>query len=89
MSELTLAELKGRWTEVLDRVLEEDRIAWLAFFDARLVSLNDGKLLLSFVDPLKFGGDHNFKSVRKPEHTAKLASAIFEVTGQNLEVTEE
>ncbi len=89
MPELTLTELKAQWNQVLDKVLEADRIAWLAFFDARLVSLKDGKLLLSFADPAKFGGDHNFKSVRKPEHTAKLVSAIFEITGQNLEVIEE
>jgi len=89
MPELTLTELKAQWNQVLDKVLEADRIAWLAFFDARLVSLNDGRLLLSFADPAKFGGDHNFKSVRKPEHTAKLVSAIFEITGQNLEVIEE
>ena len=89
MPELTLTELKAQWNQVLDKVLEADRIAWLAFFDARLVSLNHGKLLLSFADPAKFGGDHNFKSVRKPEHTAKLVSAIFEITGQNLGVIEE
>jgi hypothetical protein len=89
MTQISLADLKLQWNQVLDALLDADRIAWLAFFDARLVSLNDGKLLLSFIDPQKFGGDHNFKSVRKPEHTAKLAYAIKEVTGLNLEVIEE
>jgi hypothetical protein len=35
---MQLAELKNRWNEVLDLLLLEDRIAWIAFFDARLVS---------------------------------------------------
>ena len=85
---MQLSELKSLWNKVLDALLEEDRIAWLAYFDARLVSLESGKLLLSFADSEKFGGDHNYKSVRKPEHTAKLVSAILKVTGINIEVVE-
>jgi len=85
---MDLTELKAQWNQVLDSLLEEDRIAWLAYFDARLVSLDSGKLLVSFADSEKFGGDHNYKSVRKPEHNAKLVSAILKVTGQSLEVVE-
>ena len=85
---MQLSELKSLWNKVLDALLEEDRIAWLAYFDARLVSLDSEKLLLSFADSEKFGGDHNYKSVRKPEHTAKLVSAILKVTGINIEVVE-
>ena len=85
---MQLSELKSLWNKVLDALLEEDRIAWLAYFDARLVSLESEKLLLSFADSEKFGGDHNYKSVRKPEHTAKLVSAILKVTGINIEVVE-
>lgn len=32
---MDLAQLKIQWNEVLDQLLEQDRIAWLAFFDAR------------------------------------------------------
>ena len=85
---MDLIELKSQWNQVLDLLLEQDRIAWLAYFDARLVSLDSGKLLVNFADSEKFGGDHNYKSVRKPEHTAKLVSCIHAVTGQNLEVIE-
>jgi hypothetical protein len=85
---MDLVQLKGVWNQVLDALLEEDRIAWLAYFDARLVSLDSGKLLLSFADSEKFGGDHNYKSVRKLEHTAKLVSCVHAVTGQTLEVIE-
>ena len=87
-SEFSLETLKTSWNEVLDAVLEVDRVAWLLWFDARLVKL-DGKVLeVSFADSEKFSGDHNFKSARKPEQTAKLVSAIFEVTGMQLEVIE-
>ena len=85
---MDLIELKSQWNQVLDLLLEQDRIAWLAYFDARLVSLDSGKLLVNFADSEKFCGDHNYKSVRKPEHTAKLVSAILKVTGINIEVVE-
>ena len=85
---MDLIELKSQWNQVLDLLLEQDRIAWLAYFDARLVSLDSGKLLVNFADSEKFGGDHNYKSVRKPEHTAKLVSEILKVTGINIEVVE-
>ena len=49
-SEVTLEEMKSRWNLVLDLLLESDRIAWLAFFDARLVSLSEGRLVIRF-DP--------------------------------------
>jgi hypothetical protein len=81
-------DLKAQWNEVLDELLSVDRIAWLAYFDARLVSLDGAKLTLNFADSEKFGGDHNYKSIRKTEHTAKLVSAIKNVTGQELEVVE-
>ena len=87
-SEFSLETLKTSWNEVLDAVLEVDRVAWLLWFDARLVKLDGNVLEVSFADSEKFSGDHNFKSARKPEQTAKLVSAIFEVTGRNLEVIE-
>jgi hypothetical protein len=43
---------------------------------------------VSFADSEKFSGDHNYKSARKPEQTAKLVSAIFAITGMTLEVIE-
>ena len=80
--------LKSTWNQVLDDLLESDRIAWLAYFDARLVSLNGNILTVSFADSEKFGGDHNYKSIRKPEHTAKIRASITKVTGEDLEVVE-
>ena len=87
-SEFSLDPLQASWNQVLDAVLEVDRVAWLLWFDARLVKLEGNVLEVSFADSEKFSGDHNFKSARKPEQTAKLVSAILEVTGQKLEVIE-
>ena len=87
-SEFSLETLKSSWNQILDAVLEVDRVAWLLWFDARLVKLEGNILEVNFADSEKFSGDHNFKSARKPEQTAKLVSAILEVTGQKLEVIE-
>jgi len=85
---MEFSELKAQWNQVLDDLLETDRIAWLAYFDARLVSLNGSQLILNFADSEKFGGDHNYKSIRKPEHTDKIRASIKKVTGMDLEVME-
>jgi hypothetical protein len=87
-SEFSLQTLKSSWNQVLDAILEVDRVAWLLWFDARLVKLEGDVLEVSFADSEKFSGDHNFKSARKPEQTAKLVSAILKVTGQKVEVIE-
>ena len=87
-SDFSLETLKTSWNEVLDAVLEVDRVAWLLWFDARLVKLDGNVLEVSFADSEKFSGDHNYKSARKPEQTAKLVSAILKVTGMTLEVIE-
>ena len=49
-AELTLADLRQRWNEVLDELEATDRIAWLAFFDARIADLTDDVLTLDFSD---------------------------------------
>jgi len=87
-SEFSLETLKGSWNSILDAVLEVDRVAWLLWFDARLVKLEGNVLEVNFSDSEKFSGDHNFKSARNPEQSAKLVSAIFKITGLKLEVIE-
>ena len=87
-SDFSLETLKASWNQVLDAVLEVDRVAWLLWFDARLVKLDGNVLEVSFADSEKFSGDHNYKFARKPEQTAKLVSAIFTITGMKLEVIE-
>jgi len=88
MSELTIDAVKARWNDVLDAVLETDRIAWLAFFDARLVSIEGGVLTLNFSDPQKFSGDHNFSMARNPRHIALLQEKFAEIFGATVEVRE-
>ena len=78
---MQLADLKNRWNEVLDLLLLEDRIAWIAFFDARLVSYENNCLTLDFSDSQKFSGPHDFKAARNPDHTKKLIFAIKQVFG--------
>ena len=74
-----LAEIKSRWNDVLDILESQNRVAWLAFFDARLVSLDNNILKLSFVDAEKLSGAHNYAHVRKDSHRAALESAIKEI----------
>jgi len=50
MTPLDLQRVKERWNEVLDKLESENRVAWLAFFDARLVNFDNNQLKLSFVD---------------------------------------
>ena len=78
---MDLAQLKIQWNEVLDQLLEQDRIAWLAFFDARLVAYEDDQLTLDFADSQKFANPHDFKKVRNPSHTQALIQAIKSVLG--------
>jgi hypothetical protein len=86
--EYTLDRLKVVWNEILDLLLEADRIAWLAFFDARLVLLAPGVLTLNFSDVTKLSGDHNFSIARNPKHNALLRDAIKKVTQLDVEIVE-
>ena len=78
---MQLEEIKNRWNEVLDLLLEKDRITWLAFFDARLVSFENNQLTLDFADSQKFANPHDFKKTRNQSHTKSLIEAIERVFG--------
>ena len=78
---MDLAQIKEQWNSVLDLLLEKDRIAWLAFFDARLVSFENNQLTLDFSDSQKFANPHDFKRSRNPDHTQLLINAIKTVLG--------
>ena len=86
---LTLPEIKSRWNEVLDLVERENRVAWLAFFDARLVSFDNNQLRLSFVDAEKLSGVHDFAAVRKESHRKVLEQACVEIFGEQIEIMTE
>ena len=78
---MQLEDIKNRWNEVLDLLLEKDRITWLAFFDARLVSFEGNQLTLDFADSQKFANPHDYKKTRNPSHTKSLIEAIERVFG--------
>ena len=87
--DISLAHVKNRWNDVLDDLERKNRVAWLAFFDARLVSLQGNQLRLSFVDAEKFSGSHNFSAARKPEFIAALETSINAVLGSSLVIITE
>jgi hypothetical protein len=89
MNQLDLMTLKSRWNEVLDHLERENRIAWLAFFDARLVSFDNSQLKLSFVDAEKLSGAHDYSFVRKDSHRAALEEAIKEIFGYSVVIIAE
>ena len=78
---LDLSGVKARWNEVLDSLLAKDRIIWLAFFDARLVSFEGNSLSINFMDSQKFGGQHDFSMARNPKHILVLQESFHEVFG--------
>ena len=86
MSELNLQGIKSRWNEVLDLVERENRVAWLAFFDARLVAFDNNQLKLSFVDAEKLSGMHDFTAVRKDSHREVLERACVEIFGEQIAI---
>ena len=89
MSSLDLQCFKDRWNEVLDLLERENRIAWLAFFDARLVSFDNNQLKLSFVDAEKLSGAHDYSYVRKDSHRAALEAAIKSTFGISVAIITE
>ena len=83
---MELIELKSRWNEVLDELEASDRIAWLAFFDARLADLTDGVLTLDFSDATKFQDGHDLKKTLPESSHNSLILAIQKIVGVTLEL---
>jgi len=82
---LTLTDLRSRWNEVLDLLERSDRITWMAFFDARLASLEDQVLTLDYSDSAKFGGAHGYSDTRVKQ-LEMLQDAIHEIFHVQLEI---
>jgi uncharacterized protein (DUF4213/DUF364 family) len=85
---MELIELKSKWNDVLDLLERRHRVAWIAYFDARLVSLNENVLTLQFIDAEKLSGSHDYKATRNDRIRGALESAIKEVTGNEIRVIE-
>ena len=85
---MELHDLKSKWTEILDRLERRNRIAWLAYFDARLSALQEGVLRLDFRDSAKLAGGHDLGMARKSEQRTALEEIIEEVTGEKVRIEE-
>jgi hypothetical protein len=83
---LTLEDIKARWNEVLDELLQIDRILWLAFFDARLADFSDEILTLDFLDSEKFATEHNYSAMRKPERIEKVSRIAQNILGVQITI---
>ena len=86
-AELTVAELRARWNEVLDLLENKNRIAWMAFFDGRLESFNNGRLTLDFSDPAKLSMGHDYREARL-RMAPQLQSAIRDIFGISVVIIE-
>ena len=85
---MELEQIRNRWNDVLDSLESRNRIAWIAYFDARLTSFNDGVLTLDFSDSRKFATSHEFSETR-PNLKAALITSIEEVLGLTVEIKEQ
>ena len=88
-NQLSLQEIKSRWNDVLDLLERENRVVWLAYFDARLVSFDNNHLRLSFVDAEKLSGSHDYTHIRKDSHRESLERACNEIFGQQIAIIAE
>jgi hypothetical protein len=86
-SDLTVADLRARWNEVLDQLERTNRIAWMAFFDGRLESFDNGRLTLDFTDPAKLSMGHDYREARL-RMAPQLQGAIWDVFGISVVVIE-
>ena len=84
---MELGQIRSRWTQVLDALEAKNRIAWIAYFDARLSELNGDVLTLDFSDSRKFATSHEYSETR-PNLKAELIQTIYEVLGVKLEIIE-
>ena len=85
---MEIEQIRSRWNDVLDTLESHNRVAWIAYFDARLISFENGLLTLDFSDSRKFATSHEYSETR-PNLKAALVSAIHEVLGLTVDVREQ
>lgn len=84
---MDLTTLRSQWSDVLDYLERQDRMAWIAFFDARLARLDGSTLHLDFSDSRKFAGNLEYDNIRD-HHRFALESAIKAVVGVELQIVD-
>jgi hypothetical protein len=85
---MELDQIRSQWNQVLDALESENRIAWIAYFDARLSSYENGILTLDFSDSRKFATSHEYSETRPNLKTA-LIKAIKSTIGLDVEIIEQ
>ena len=85
---MELVEIRAQWNQVLDALESENRVAWIAYFDARLSSFENGILTLDFSDSRKFATSHEYSETR-PNLKAALVEAIKSTIGIDVEIIEQ
>ncbi len=86
-TDLTITDIRARWNEVLDLLERQNRIAWMAFFDGRLESFDNGRLTLDFSDPIKLAMGHDYREARI-RMAPQIQSAIHDIFGVSVVVIE-
>jgi len=84
---MELVDIRAQWNEVLDALESENRVAWIAYFDARLSSFENGTLTLDFSDSRKFATSHEYSETR-PNLKSALQAAIKSTIGIDIEIKE-
>jgi hypothetical protein len=84
---MELAEIRAQWNQVLDALESANRVAWIAYFDARLVSYDNEILTLDFSDSRKFATSHEYAETR-PNLKSALIEAIESTLGIRVEIAE-
>ena len=85
---MEIEQIRSRWNDVLDNLESHNRVAWIAYFDARLISFQDGVITLDFSDSRKFATSHEYSETR-PNLKAALIASIDQVLGLKVEILEQ
>ena len=85
---MELVEIRAQWNQVLDALESTNRVAWIAYFDARLSSYENGVLTLDFSDSRKFATSHEYSETR-PNLKSALIEAIRLTLGITVEISEQ
>ena len=84
---MEIEQIRSRWNDVLDVLESHNRVAWIAYFDARLISFQDGVITLDFSDSRKFATSHEYSETR-PNLKAALIASVDQVLGLKVEIRE-
>jgi hypothetical protein len=85
---MEIEQIRTRWNDVLDNLESHNRVAWIAYFDARLISIQDGVITLDFSDSRKFATSHEYSETR-PNLKAALIASIDQILGLTVEIREQ